>query len=301
MEDFRSTLGSTQTDRFRSPASFTAHERLSPCRLTMTSNIVGSGSPPPSTLKDEYEERQRLERQNFDLKLKVFHLEENIKKLQDVEVRHEVNSGIVRSEVSDLRLQLEEKDIELEQRNLLLMKAKAAIESMRQDLDNSRRDLEKQFDLEERVKRLKQMNDDIELDYKNQLLKLETELNSTRQSLGIREQEKSLLEEKVVRPSRPPSSLSLSLLIPDLLSSILCVLYRLSSAVFASVKSSSPLPISKMLSTSKTWRRAAWTIVGCRASNASWHSKKSTRKRVHTLTCTSCRLRRRTTSPKPSR
>lgn len=192
-------------DRLRSPLSHTQFtDRLAASTTTTTYASPPTASFNPQTspfrgnLKDEVEERQRLERQNFDLKLKVFHLEETIKKLQDVEVRNEVHSGMARSELSDLRLQLEEKNIELEQRDLYLVKAKAAIETLKVDLERARQDLDKQADVEDRIRRLKQMNDEIELDYKNQLLRLEAELNQSRQNVGLKHQEKSMLEEKIV-------------------------------------------------------------------------------------------------------
>ncbi|RYG66508.1 hypothetical protein EON64_09595, partial [archaeon] len=148
-------------------------------------------------LKDDYEEKLRLERQNFDLKLKVFHLEETLKKMQDSEMRQEVHQGMSRSELADLKLQIEEKDIELEQRDLLLLKAKGAIEALKHELDRKKMELEKQADVEDRIKRLKQMNDEIEMDYKNQLVKIEADLSASKQITGYKEQEKSMLEEKV--------------------------------------------------------------------------------------------------------
>lgn len=169
-------------------------ERLTSSHLTSS---PGNGHSPPNTLKGEADEKLRLERNNFDLKLKVFHLEEALKKMQDTEVRYEVNNGMARSEASDLRLQLEEKEIQLEQRDLLLMKAKATLENMRGELQRSKLENEKQADLEERMKRLKSMNDDIESDYRTQLQKLEAELAAARQTVGLRDQEKSLLEEKL--------------------------------------------------------------------------------------------------------
>jgi chromosome segregation ATPase len=165
-------------------------------------------SSSPSHLKDDLEDKHRLERQNFDLKLKVFHLEESIKKMQEAEFKHQVSNGTARSEVYDLKLQLEEKEIELEQRNLLLMKAKAAIETMKNELDRSKSEIAKQLDLEDRIKRLKQMNDEIELDYKAQLMKLEAEVNAMRQAMSFKEQERSMLEEKLVRGEQLQSALN---------------------------------------------------------------------------------------------
>lgn len=215
MDDLKSSTSTSFGDRYRSPGggsggvshssvgnSYSAlHERLTTSQIA---SYTPSGNTPQPTLKEEYEERQRLERQNFDLKLRVFHLEETIKKLQDTEVRHEVNQGMVRSEVSDLKLQLEERSIEVEQRDLLLLKAKSAIEAMKTELERCKQEVEKQSDLEERIKRLKQMNDEIELDYKNQLYKLDAELASSRQMVGYKEQEKSMLEEKLVRKQSFP-------------------------------------------------------------------------------------------------
>eukprot|EP01031_Cornospumella_fuschlensis_P031644 gene31644-38244_t len=148
-------------------------------------------------LKDDYEDKLRLERQNFDLKLKVFHLEETLKKMQDSEMRQEVHQGLARSEVADLKMQIEEKEIELEQRDLLLLKAKGAIEALKHELDRKKMELEKQADVEDRIKRLKHMNDEIEADYKGQLVKIEADLSASKQIVGYKEQEKSMLEEKV--------------------------------------------------------------------------------------------------------
>jgi chromosome segregation ATPase len=102
-----------------------------PSALSMSSGIHGrslSGS-----LKNEIEEKQKLEKENFDLKMKIYYLEDNLRQSAEGTAGNEVDE--LRSENASLRLRLEEKELDLEQRNHLLIKAKSAIESLKSELD----------------------------------------------------------------------------------------------------------------------------------------------------------------------
>jgi chromosome segregation ATPase len=154
-------------------------------------NFMGS-------LRDEQEDKQRLEKSNFDLKMKVYYLEESLKRYQDGEHMGDVQQEHHRIEINKLKLQLEEKHVDLEQRNLLLIKSKNAIEALKTEIGRLRTESEHQQDLEDRVKRLKQLNDDVETDYRSQVQQLEQQLNAARKALDAKDIERATNEDKLV-------------------------------------------------------------------------------------------------------
>lgn len=149
-------------------------------------------------LRDEQEEKQKLEKSNFDLKMKVYYLEESLKRYQDGENMVDAQSDHHKIEISKLKLQLEDKQIDLEQRNLLLIKSKNAIEALKTEIERLRNENDHHQDLEDRIRRLKQLNDELEQDYRGQISQLEQQLSAARQQIDAREIEKSSAEDKAV-------------------------------------------------------------------------------------------------------
>lgn len=108
----------------------------------------GTGGPVPDsapreaarhssgTLGDEESELASLQKENFNLKLKLYYLEERVAQLRegvdssDDEALHE--------ELLQQRILVEEKMQELEERNMLLVKARNAIEALQADLELAR-------------------------------------------------------------------------------------------------------------------------------------------------------------------
>lgn len=156
------------------------------------------GLPTLSNLREEHEEKQRLEKSNFDLKMKVYYLEENLKRLQEGEHAGDVQTEHLRQENAKLKLMIEDKQVDLEQRNLLLIKSKNAIEALKVEIDRLRADNNHQQDLEDRIRRLKQLNEDIENDYRAQISQLEQQLQAARQLVDAKEIERVTSEDKVV-------------------------------------------------------------------------------------------------------
>ena len=94
-------------------------------------------------MRSEQEALERLERENFDLKLRLFYLEEAAKRELPLSPTgsappREDASGQVPKE--DVAFQLEEKSIEIEQKNLLIFKAKRAIEALKAQVGDLERD-----------------------------------------------------------------------------------------------------------------------------------------------------------------
>lgn len=79
------------------------------------------------SLKNELEERQALEKANFELKMKVIQLEEALSKSSKMDA---FKASSESSETTALKQQLESKNNELEQKNLLIAKAKKALEAL---------------------------------------------------------------------------------------------------------------------------------------------------------------------------
>lgn len=170
--------------------------------------------------------RQKLEKSNFDLKMKVYYLEEGMKRIQEtpksafpnssnqywdggleiskksqivtpaLRSSNEIISG--NSEILNLRLQLEEKHFELEQRNILLIKAKHAIEALKADLHRTKSEKVFEVDLEERIRKLRDANDVIEVEYREQLAKMDNELFNMKLQLAANEKDRLELKDKLV-------------------------------------------------------------------------------------------------------
>eukprot|EP00602_Paraphysomonas_sp_CaronLab_P000508 CAMPEP_0185020024 /NCGR_PEP_ID=MMETSP1103-20130426/2612_1 /TAXON_ID=36769 /ORGANISM="Paraphysomonas bandaiensis, Strain Caron Lab Isolate" /LENGTH=1277 /DNA_ID=CAMNT_0027550661 /DNA_START=67 /DNA_END=3897 /DNA_ORIENTATION=+ len=139
---------------------------------TYHSNKTLSGN-----LKTEIEEKQQLEKENFDLKMKVYYLENNIRQITDGVPVSEVDD--LRSENSMLRIQLEDSYADLEQRNSLLVKAKGAIEALKGELDNVKAKLDSQLHTEQDTSALHRT-----ISSKNdEIYHLKQDLNECRMSL----------------------------------------------------------------------------------------------------------------------
>lgn len=148
-------------------------------------------------------ERNRLEKQVYDLKMRIHSLDEQLSRYQEREIIQQRTANETSAILSDLKLQLEEKTIELEERNLLLMKAKNAMEILKKELFTQQVNSQKQKELEEKLLTLKRMNEEIERENKNQLALLEQENKSLKQLLNQKDQQFSLAEDQIV--SRLPA------------------------------------------------------------------------------------------------
>ena len=179
-----SPLASTYTERFESRVS--------------TSGTAAEGLTMMSTLREDQEEKQKLEKENFDLKMKVYYMEENMRKMQEGEQMHDLHEEQKKGEINKLHLQNEELRVDLEQRNLLLIKSKGAIEALKAEIERLRGEIDHQHEIEDRVRRLQKLNSDIEADYKVQIAQLEAQLDGTRQMLSNKDAEKTSTEEKAV-------------------------------------------------------------------------------------------------------
>jgi chromosome segregation ATPase len=85
------------------------------------------------TLRDQEMMIGQLQKTNFDMKLRIFYLEERLAKLRPGGDSPEDES--LQEELFQQKLLIEEKTQELEDRNLLLIKARNAIESLQADLE----------------------------------------------------------------------------------------------------------------------------------------------------------------------
>jgi chromosome segregation ATPase len=173
-----------------------------PIRPKASANSIGSaGSSFVGTLRDETDEKKRLEKHNLDLKMKVMYLEENMKKLSSSHnfgQHHHADVESIEADLSALRLQLEEKEIELEQRNLLLMKAKGAIEGLKSEIARLKVDGSKQTVLEERVQQLKISYELMESELKSNISQLELQLATAREKIHAKDQSLTAADEKTV-------------------------------------------------------------------------------------------------------
>lgn len=133
-------------------------------------------------LREEAAIKAELEKSNFDLKMRVFYLEEKLTRLAGGESTAALFAPSDDSTTNALRLQVEEKNLELEQRNLLLTKAKVAIEALKKEVERSKAEHGKTADLEDRVRRLKSASDEMDAQYKAQIAQIEGQLATARQA-----------------------------------------------------------------------------------------------------------------------
>jgi centrosomin len=159
-------------------------------------------------LREETEAKHNLEKENFDLKMRVYYLEEGVRKTNTLgggntsgpsvhgHAQMDGNSNsfgdtlpMHSDSVSSLHLQLEEKNLELEQRDMLLTKAKTALEALKKEILKMKTDHDpKQVaDAEERIRKLKEANEQIEHTSKAQLQDMEGQLVEARQNLHFRD------------------------------------------------------------------------------------------------------------------
>eukprot|EP01040_Poterioochromonas_malhamensis_P010345 gene10345-11253_t len=188
-----SSIASNPTDRPPLPM----HSMTTSALHTPSNTSIHQISANTQHQLDEIQDKQRLEKQNFELKMKIYHLEDTIHTLQEKEIQRQAASSQHSSEINDLKLLLEERNLELEERNLILIKAKNAMEILKTELQRSQLDAAKQTELQEKILSLKQMNDEIERDYKQQLTTYEHDIKSSKQTVNLKEQEISVLEDQI--------------------------------------------------------------------------------------------------------
>jgi hypothetical protein len=133
---------------------------------SVLSDITGSMQrASPSKKEHDAAELTKMQKNNFNMKLRIFYLEERLAKLAPGAVSPDLAQ--VEEELFQQRIMCEEKTNELEERNILLIKARNAIESLQADLELARASAEELLD--DSHPALKQKNHII--DEKNKMLK----------------------------------------------------------------------------------------------------------------------------------
>jgi chromosome segregation ATPase len=157
------------------------------------------------TLKLEIEEKQKLEKDNFDLKMKVYYLEDALRQVSSGASSAEVEE--LQSENNQLRSKLQENAIDLEHRNTLLVKAKGAIEALKGEMERIKAQLEAKTSKEHRLShQLQSFSHDRENSDENlrqRITILETENRQLSQSLAERQEALHGSRVKLVSPPFP--------------------------------------------------------------------------------------------------
>jgi hypothetical protein len=147
---------------------------------------------------DDTQEKQLLENRIDELKSRIASLEEQLFRYKEKELTQKRSAKETNTEIADLKLQLEEQNLELEERSLLLVKAKNAMEIMRKELINHQFTAQKQIELERKLHSLKEMNEEVEKEYKSQLFSYEQEVKNLQQKLSRKDQDLTMLEDQFV-------------------------------------------------------------------------------------------------------
>ena len=145
------------------------------------------------TLAQEQQASAELEKDNFDLKMQIHNLQEQLRKSIQRGGSGEgsnISSGQSGRNESALKIEIQEKNMELNERNILLAKAKTAITDMKKELERIRKEHDPaiQIELEARVAKLKRSNEEIESECRLQVNTMEKELVSLKEK-GFLQQE----------------------------------------------------------------------------------------------------------------
>ena len=143
-------------------------------------------------------EQLRLENANYELKLKLHHLESNTKRGVS-----RIMDGIEIFPSSDKQSavflqQLDEKSVELEQRNLLLVRAKHAIEALKTELENSQ---QQAHYTDEKLIRALSDNADINGRYNESIASFQSRMDVAENLIASKENLRSQAEDKLVSHS----------------------------------------------------------------------------------------------------
>ncbi|CAM9535301.1 unnamed protein product [Chrysoparadoxa australica] len=98
-------------------------------------------APLSPTLKVKEQEREALQKENFDLRMRLYYMDEKIKRLTAGEIYTEDD---LRTELLDTQILLEEKTAELELKNALLNRARSGIDSLHAKLKIREAEAEKE-------------------------------------------------------------------------------------------------------------------------------------------------------------
>jgi chromosome segregation ATPase len=174
-----------------------------------------SASSAPVFVRDEAERVASLERTNFDLKMKVFYMEEQMRKLSESANQADAAEDL-REQNQQLRGDLEERTLEVEQRNALLVKAKQAIEALKAEVtklrsEDSSDSAARLAEAENRVRAALRAAEDAEAKCKADNERFQLKISSLEQALALKDQLLSSVDDKARASSSSLSSLSAEL------------------------------------------------------------------------------------------
>ena len=121
-------------------------------------------------VRDDLEALSNMERENLNLKMKLFYLEHTTAKVTSSpphsnHQREDIEGPSVQT-IHDFARRLEEKNLEVDQRNQLLSRAKSAIEALKVELERSRMENKHRVEgLETQLRQVKLLNDEITYKY----------------------------------------------------------------------------------------------------------------------------------------
>jgi len=167
---------------FNSPPGISgAHSRKLSDGMRPLQTLEASVMSP--SVKDQDVEVQRLQKNNFNMKLRIFYLEERLAQRSGTDDHHALEE-----ELFQQKLLNEERSKELEDRNLLLIKSRNAIESLQTDLELVKAQCHTLQDSSVDVEQLENKTRLLELqDSKIQSLQQETDKQAEGQANAIRE------------------------------------------------------------------------------------------------------------------
>jgi chromosome segregation ATPase len=176
---------------------------------------VPSASDRAFFVREETERVASLERMNFDLKMKVFYMEEQMRKLSD-SAGQEDAADELREQNNQLRGDLEERTLEVEQRNALLVKAKQAIEALKAEVaklrsEDSSGSAARLEEAESRVRAALRNAEAMEAKHAADCERLQLKISSLEQTLALKDQLLSSVDDKAKASTSSLSSVSAEL------------------------------------------------------------------------------------------
>lgn len=142
--------------------------------------------PRPQTLRDDLQALESMERENINLKMKLFHLEQQMRAPSTAATTTMAATADDSVQtIHDFARRLEEKSLEVDQRNQLLGRAKSAIEALKGELERQRADAKGRAEgLEAQLRQVKLANDEITYKYHERVLDLEERLEAREKALA---------------------------------------------------------------------------------------------------------------------
>lgn len=140
---------------------------------------------------------KQLEKATFDLKMKLFHMQQQQQSSRTSSQAFDHDSQTTLQLQRTVMAQLEQKEKELDQKNALLAKAKGLIDLLKLENRNLQQSHENEVEVKQQLEELRHRHEEVELEFRKQCIEHDVQMKSIQSHLLTKEQEVSLLEDQL--------------------------------------------------------------------------------------------------------